>query len=167
LEEGNDITAEMVAAWDAERLHGSGIIHGHIVIDGHLEPVQIKNVHHIPDIPHTLISPLQLEDNGLDLQWRCGYGIKFYQGTRLRLYTIRCSWHIILPIYLDLVDSVAVAQMPPAGAPVAMLAADLDLIHHYLGHACEAMCHTHLPGVTLVTQGKQGTLLYVLTFIIF
>jgi len=47
--------------------YGSGIIRGHIVIDGCLEPVQIKNVHHVPDIPHTLISPLQLEDNGLDL----------------------------------------------------------------------------------------------------
>jgi len=68
--------------------YGSGIIFGHIVIGGRLEPVQIKNVHHIPDIPHTLISPLQLEDKGLDLQWSCGYGIKFYQGRRLRLYTI-------------------------------------------------------------------------------
>jgi hypothetical protein len=68
--------------------YGSGIICGHIMIDGRLEPVQIKNVHHIPDIPHMLISPLQLEDNGLDLQWRRGYGIKFYQGTRLRLFTI-------------------------------------------------------------------------------
>jgi len=57
--------------------YGSGIIRGHIVIDGHL------NVHHAPDIPHTLISPLQLEENSLDLQWCHGYGIKFYQGTRL------------------------------------------------------------------------------------
>jgi len=68
--------------------YGSGIICGHLVIDGCLVPVQIKNVHHVPDIPHTLISPLQLEDNSLDLQWRGGYGIEFYQGTRLRLYTI-------------------------------------------------------------------------------
>jgi len=34
--------------------------------------------------------------------------------------------------------------MPPAGAPAAMLAVDLDLIHRCLGHACEAMCHTHV-----------------------
>jgi len=110
----------------------SGILHGHIMIDGRLEPVQIKNFHQVPDIPHTLISPLQLEENGLDLQWCRGYGIEFYQGTRLRLYTIRHGWHIILPICLDLIDSVAVAQMPPAGVSAAMLAADLDLIHHCL-----------------------------------
>jgi len=95
--------------------YGSGIIHGHIMIDGSLEPVQIKNVHHVPDIPHMLISPLQLEDNDLDLQWRRGYGIKFYQGTHLHLYTIQCGWHIILPIYLNLVYSVAVAQMGQSG----------------------------------------------------
>jgi len=34
--------------------------------------------------------------------------------------------------------------MPPAGTPAAMLALDLDLIHHCLGHACEAICHTHV-----------------------
>jgi len=112
------------------------------VIDRRLEPVQIKNVHHVPDIPHTPISPLQLEDNGLDLKWRRGYGIEFYQGTRLLLFTIQHGQHIILSIYLDLVDSVVVAQMPPAGAPAAMLAVDLDWIHRRLGHACEAMCHT-------------------------
>jgi hypothetical protein len=70
-------------------LCGVGVICGHILIDGRLEPVQIKNVQHVPDIPHTLISPLQLEDNGLTLQWRRGYGVEFYQGLRLRLFTIR------------------------------------------------------------------------------
>jgi len=53
---------------------------------------------------HTLISPLQLEDNSLGLQWCCGFGIKFYQGTRQHLYTIRHSWNIILTIYLDLAE---------------------------------------------------------------
>jgi len=53
--------------------YGSGIIRGHIVINECLESVQIKNVHHVPDI-----SSLQLEDNGLDLQWCHGYGIEFY-----------------------------------------------------------------------------------------
>jgi hypothetical protein len=37
---------------------GIGIIRGHILINGKLEPVQIKNVQHVPNIPHTLISPL-------------------------------------------------------------------------------------------------------------
>jgi len=138
--------------------YGSGIIRGHIVIDGRLEPVQIKNFHHVPDIPHTLISPLQLEDNGLNLQWRYGYGIEFYQGTCLRLYTIRHGRHIILPIYLDLVDSVAVAHMPPAGAPAAMLAADLDLIHHRPGHACEAMCHTHVEQSEVYSDAQKACL---------
>jgi len=68
--------------------YGPGIIRGNIVIDGCLEPVQIKNVHHVPDIPHILISPLQLEDNSLDLQWCHGYGIEFYQDTHLHLYMI-------------------------------------------------------------------------------
>jgi len=76
---------------------------------------------------------------------------------------IRRSWHIILPIYLDLVDSVAVAQMPPAGTPAAMLAVDLDLIHHHLGYACEAMCYTHVEQSTSrslrvsLTQNIQTT----------
>jgi len=83
-----DICSISVANNNSVMSYGSGIIHGHIMIDGCLEPVQIKNVHHIPDIPYMLISPLQLEDNGLDLQWHCGYGIKFYQGTCLGLYTI-------------------------------------------------------------------------------
>jgi len=58
--------------------YSSGIIRGHIVIDGRLEPVQIKNVLHVPDIPHTLISPLQLEDGSTVAQW---------------------LWHQILPRY--------------------------------------------------------------------
>jgi len=105
-----------------------------------------------------LISPLQLEDNGLNLQWCHGYGIEFYQGTCLRLYTIRHSWHIILPFYLDLVNSVAVAQMPPAGTPAAILAADLDLIHCCLGHACEAMCHTHVQHSQLYSDAQKALL---------
>jgi len=136
--------------------YGSGIIHGHIVIDGCLEPVQIKNVHHMPDILHRLISPLQLEDNGLDLQWCCGYGIEFYQGTRLHLYTIQRGCHIILPIYLNLIHPVAVVQMPPAGAPAAMLAVDLDLIHRCLGHACEAMCHTHVEQSEVYSDAQKA-----------
>jgi len=77
--------------------YGSGVIRGHIMINGCLEPVQIKNVHHVPDIPHTLISPLQLEDKG-HTQWRRGNGIEFYQSTCLRLFTIQRGQHIILPI---------------------------------------------------------------------
>jgi len=64
----------------------------------------------------------------------------------------------IIPIYLDLVGSVAVAQMPSAGAPAAMLAVDLDLIHHHLGHACEAMCHTHVQHSELYSDAQKAHL---------
>jgi len=48
--------------------------------------------------------------------------------------------------------------MPPAGAPAAMLAADLDLIHHCLGHACEAMCHTHVQHSQLYSDAQKACL---------
>jgi hypothetical protein len=67
---------------------GVGIIHSHILINGRLEPIQTNNVQHVPNIPHTLISPLQLEDNGFTLQWHHGYSVEFYQGSHLRLFTI-------------------------------------------------------------------------------
>jgi len=102
--------------------------------------------------PHTLISPLQLEDNSMDLQWCRGYGIEFYQVTLLSL------WHITLPIYLDLVDSVAVAQMPSAGMPAAMLAVDQDLIHCRLGHTCEAMSHTHVEHSEVYSDAQKARL---------
>jgi len=76
----------------------------------------------------------------------------------LRLYMIRHSWHIILPIYLDLVNSFAVVQMPSAGAPAAMLAVDLDLIHHCLGHAYEAMCHTHVEQSEVYSDAQKACL---------
>jgi len=105
-----------------------------------------------------LIFPLQLEDNGLDLQWHRGYGIKFYQGTHLRLFSIQRGQHIILQIYLDLVNSVAVAQMPPAGKPAAMIAVDLDLIHCCLGYACETMCHTHVEQSVVYSDAQKARL---------
>jgi hypothetical protein len=120
---------------------GVGVIRGHILIDGRLEPVQIKNVQHVPDIPHTLISPLQLEDNGLTLQWRRGYGVEFYQGSRLRLFTIRRGRHIILPLHLDLARE---NPPDPVLSSSSALAIDLDLVHRRLGHACEALCRSHV-----------------------
>jgi len=48
--------------------------------------------------------------------------------------------------------------MPPAGAPAAMLAADLDLIHRCLGHACKAMCHTHAQHSQLYSDAQKACL---------
>jgi hypothetical protein len=48
--------------------------------------------------------------------------------------------------------------MPPAGAPAAMLAADLDLIHCYLGHACEAMCHTRVEKSEVYSDAQKAHL---------
>jgi len=45
-------------------------------------------------------------------------------------------------------------HMPPA-----MLAADLDLIHCPLGHACEAMCHTHVQHSQLYSDAQKECLL--------
>ena len=55
-------------------------------------------------------------------------------------------------------NSVAVAQMPPAGTPAAMLEVDLDLIHCCLGHACEAMCHTHVQHSELYSDAQKACL---------
>jgi len=45
-----------------------------------------------------------------------------------------------------------VAQMPPAGTPAAMLAADLDLIHQ------EAMCHTHVEQSEVYSDAQKTRL---------
>jgi len=55
-------------------------------------------------------------------------------------------------------DSVTVAQMPPAGAPAAMIAADLDLFHHRLVHACEVMCHTHVQHSQFYSNAQKARL---------
>jgi len=48
--------------------------------------------------------------------------------------------------------------MPPAGAPAAMLAVDLDSIHRCLGHACEAMCHTHVEQSVVYSDAQKARL---------
>jgi len=39
-----------------------------------------------------------------------------------------------------------------------MFAADLDLIHHCLGHACEAMCHIHVQHSQLHSDAQKARL---------
>jgi len=48
--------------------------------------------------------------------------------------------------------------MPPAGVPAGMLAVDLDLIHRCLGHACEAMRHTHVQHSELYSDAQKARL---------
>jgi hypothetical protein len=133
----------------------TSIIQGQILIDGKLKCVQIKNVQHVPEILHTLISPLQLEDNGLQLHWRSSHGVKFYQGPRLRLYSVQQGHHIVLPINLNIVTN---TLRSPNGYPAALLAIDMDL-HHQLGHACKALCCSHIQQSSNFMASKKVKLL--------
>ena len=97
-------------------------------------PVQIKNVQHVPSIPHTLISPLQLEARMALLSSGALAMVLSSIKDHTYAYTICHGRHIILLIYLNLIG--------PSASPLSSVSTALltvDLIHDQLGHACKTM----------------------------
>jgi hypothetical protein len=52
-----------------------------------------------------LLSPLVLQDKGLQIQWTSDHGFKFYDNGVLKLFSIRWGKLLIAPIFLCTVET--------------------------------------------------------------